>query len=172
MKMKHSRLGKDIKVADAVTFAIAGALESLERKLNKMLKQNEKLENYFGDFVADGGDDQDLLEELKDEYGLTEDEALPEPLSEEDIEAINFEIDDLSKFRELAISIQENAKGLALLEALSAGLKKAKSLGALDKAIIFTESRRTQSYLLELLGIHALAVVFNGKKDMITFLRR
>lgn len=153
------------KLLASSTFAIAGALESLGRKLNKMLEKNEKLENYFGDFVADGGDDQDLLEELKDEYGLTEDEVLPEPLSEEDIEVINFEIDDLSKFRELAISIQENAKGLALLEALSAGLKKAKSLGALDKAIIFTESRRTQSYLLELLEANGYAdeiVLFNG----------
>ncbi|MGI1670412.1 MAG: DEAD/DEAH box helicase family protein [Neptuniibacter sp.] len=156
------------KLLASSTFAIAGALESLERKLKEMLKTNEKLENYFGDFVSDGGDDQDLLEELRDEYGLTEDETLPEPLSEEDIEAVNLEIDDLSTFKELAISIQENAKGLALLEALSAGLEKAKSLGALDKAIIFTESRRTQNYLVELLEANGYAdeiVLFNGSNS-------
>ena len=153
------------KLLASSTFAIAGALESLERKLKDMLKTNEKLENYFGDFVSDGGDDQDLLEELRDEYGLTEDETLPEPLSEKDIEAINLEIDDLNTFKELAISIQENAKGLALLDALGAGLEKAKSLGALDKAIIFTESRRTQNYLVELLEANGYAddiVLFNG----------
>lgn len=153
------------KLLASSTFAIAGALESLERKLQKMLRTNNRLENYYGDFLEEGGEDQSILDELRDECGLNDDEVLPEPLSQEDIEAIENEIVDLSTFRDLATSIQENAKGLALLEALNTGLEKASSLGALNKAIIFTESRRTQNYLVELLeanGYTDKIVLFNG----------
>jgi len=153
------------KLLASSTFAIAGALDSLVRKLQRMLKTNTKLENYYGDFVDDGGDDQDLLNELRDEYGLEDDEILPVPLSQNDIKAIEQESQDLSTFRNLATSIQENAKGLALLEALNVGFKKISSLGASNKVIIFTESRRTQDYLVELLeanGYRDKIVLFNG----------
>jgi len=153
------------KLLASSTFAIAGALDSLVRKLQRMLKKNDKLERYFGDFLEEGGDDEDVLSELRDEYGLDNDEILPEPLSPTDIEAIEKEIDDLSVFRDLAISIQENAKGMALLDALNVGFKKANSLGALNKVIIFTESRRTQNYLVDLLADNGYAekmVLFNG----------
>lgn len=63
------------------------------------------------------------------------------------------------------MSITENAKGLALLQALQTGFGKAAELGAEDKAIIFTESRRTQDYLVRLLSQHGYVgqiVLFNG----------
>lgn len=153
------------KLLASSTFAIAGALDSLVRKLQKMLKTNDKLESYYGDFVEEEGDDQDMLNELRDEYGLADEESLPEPLSQSDIEAIEKEIEDLTIFRDLATSIQENAKGLALLDALNTGFQKAGSLGALNKVIIFTESLRTQNYLVELLkanGYSEKIVLFNG----------
>ncbi len=58
-------------------------------------------------------------------------------------------------FRDLAISITENAKGTALPQALNVACKKLDELGAAKKAkkaIVFTESRRTQDYLLKLLA--------------------
>ena len=79
--------------------------------------------------------------------------------------AIASEIDELARFRDLAVSITENAKGLALLQALQTGFRKAAELGAEDKAIIFTESRRTQDYLVRLLSQHGYEgqiVLFNG----------
>ena len=42
----------------------------------------------------------------------------PELLTEDDRAAISAEIEDLRKFRELAVSVTENAKGQALLDAL------------------------------------------------------
>jgi len=153
------------KLLASSTFAIAGALDSLVRKLDKMLKTDNKLVRYFEDFPENDNDEQALLSELRDEYGLDEDDSLPETLTPEDIEAIRQEIDDLSVFRDLATSIQENAKGLALLEALKIGFNKAAQLGALNKVIIFTESRRTQNYLVELLQKNGYAdkmVLFNG----------
>ncbi len=160
------------KLLASSTFAIAGALDSLVKKLQRMLKTNTRLENYYGDFVDDfvddGGDDQELLNELRDEYGLDDDEILPEPLSPNDIIAIEQESKDLSSFRDLATSIQENAKGLALLIALNAGFKKINLLGATNKVIIFTESRRTQDYLVDLLeanGYVEKIVLFNGSNS-------
>jgi len=153
------------KLLASSTFAIAGALDSLVRKLEKMLKNNNKLESYFEDFPEEDNDEQALLSELRDEYGLDEDEELPEPLTKDDIEAIKQEIEELIVFRDLATSIQENAKGLALLDALNIGFKKTEQLGALNKVIIFTESRRTQNYLVNLLSDNGYAdkiVLFNG----------
>ncbi len=69
-----------------------------------------------------------------------------------DVKTIYSEIEDLESFVKLAVSITENAKGKSLLQALKAGFAKAKELGANQKAIIFTESRRSQEYLLRLLS--------------------
>ena len=54
---------------------------------------------------------------------------------------------------------------MALLTALQIGFAKAAQLGAADKAVIFTESRRTQDYLVRLLsraGYEGQIVLFNG----------
>ena len=69
------------------------------------------------------------------------------------------------KLRRLATSIEHNAKGKALLKALHIAFAKAKEMGAAEKAIIFTESRKTQSYLLRVLADSPFAegvVLFNG----------
>jgi hypothetical protein len=62
------------------------------------------------------------------------------------------EINELKSYLALAEKIKTNAKGEALLTALKTGFTKLKSLKAPQKAVIFTESRRTQAYLAELLG--------------------
>ncbi len=75
------------------------------------------------------------------------------------------EVAELSSFRDLALSIRDNAKGTALLTALATGFAQAERLGAPRKAIIFTESHRTQEYLLSLLAETEFGhgvVLFNG----------
>jgi hypothetical protein len=89
-------------------------------------------------------------------------------MSEADKEAIVSEIAELEQFRDLAVSITENAKGEALLKALETGFKKAEELGGADKVIVFTESRRTQQYLQRLLsanGYEDQVVLFNGSNS-------
>ena len=69
------------------------------------------------------------------------------------------------QFRDLASSITKNAKGEALLKALRIAFDKAAELGAAQKAIIFTESRKTQLYLQRLLAESPWKdglVLFNG----------
>lgn len=154
------------KLLASSTFAIAGALDSLARKLERQLKDNAERERYQQELEDELSEDFEEFDEVAEEW--PEDDPLPEPLSEDEIESIKVEIADLRAFRDLAVSIAENAKGGALLEALKAGFKKAKQLGAADKTIIFTESRRTQDYLLRLLnreGYEGQIVLFNGSNS-------
>lgn len=149
------------KLLASSTFAIAGALESLANKLRKQLRENDALA------VRNEAIEEDFEEfdEYADEW---DEDAASEPLSKEDVSSIEAEIVALETFRDLAVSISENAKGLALLKALSAGFAKAREIGAAEKTIIFTESRRTQEYLVRLLtenGYAGKLVLFNGSNS-------
>lgn len=151
------------KLLASSTFAIAGALNSLARKLERQLKDDKDLKASFEEELAE---DYEEFDEVAEEW--SEEEPKPELLSEADIEAVKSEIDDLKTFRDLAVSITENAKGQSLLSALKAGFAKASELGAPEKTIIFTESRRTQDYLVRLLsknGYEEELVLFNGSNS-------
>ena len=149
------------KLLASSTFAIAGALDSLANKLKRQLRENAELS---------GGADaiEEDFEEF-DEYAEEwEPEESPEPLTAADVASMEREIASLEDFRDLAVSITENAKGVALLKALRAGFAKAKELGAAEKTIVFTESRRTQDYLVRLLSENGYAeklVLFNGSNN-------
>lgn len=155
------------KLLASSTFAIAGALTSLANKLEKQLKADAELREAVEAEESGIAEDYDGFEETADEWG--EDESFDEDLlSEDDIAAIEEEILELRTFRDLAVSITENAKGKSLLAALSTGFEKANELGASKKAIIFTESRRTQDYLVDLLttnGFEDDIVLFNGSNN-------
>lgn len=152
------------KLLASSTYAIAGALNSLASKLERQLKDDAALKNNLEDPVPDDiEEDYDGFQETAEEW--VDDETPPELLSEDDIAAIEDEIAELRRFKDLAVSISENAKGKSLLTALTAGFEKADELGGAQKAIIFTESRRTQDYLVRLLSDNGYAedlVLFNG----------
>jgi len=146
------------KLLASSTFAIAGALTSISNRLKAKLRKQMPVESLEDELDQD----YEALDETAEEW--TEDEAV-EPLSEADRQALEQEIADLDAFAQLATSITHNAKGTALLKALKIAFAKAKELGGAEKAIIFTESRRTQSYLLRLLADSPFSegiVLFNG----------
>jgi len=155
------------KLLASSTFAIAGALESLARKLGTVLKEDDQAQAQAATRLeAELAEEYESLPEESEEWEA-EDEGIDllERLAEEQREAIAHEIGELNAFRDLAVSITENAKGMALLTALQIGFAKAAQLGAADKAVIFTESRRTQDYLVRLLsdaGYEGQIVLFNG----------
>lgn len=151
------------KLLASSTFAIAGALDSLARKLERQLRDDKNLRQKLEEEIAE---DYEEFEEVADEW--EEEGSEPELLTADDIANIEQEIADLRNFRDLAVSISENAKGQALLSALRAGFAKALELGSAEKAIIFTESRRTQEYLVRLLSEHGYdgkLVLFNGSNS-------
>ncbi len=149
------------KLLASSTFAIAGALTSFSNRLKAKLLQKEPEESLEEEIDQD----YEALDETAEEWA--DDEPL-ETLSQADRTAMQREIADLDAFVQLATSIQHNAKGTALIKALDIAFAKASELGAEQKAIIFTESRRTQSYLLRVLADSAYAegiVLFNGSNS-------
>ena len=135
------------KLLASSTFAIAGALETLIKRLTLTL--DEKSTSL--DLTAELDQDFETLDELTEEMEAAS-QGDNKTKTQSEIAGIKTEIAELESFRTLAISITENAKGTALLQALKVAFKKLEELGTAKKAIIFTESRRTQSYLLNLLA--------------------
>ncbi len=146
------------KLLASSTFAIAGALDTLIARLAAMLKKEEPVQS-LGEALDE---DYEALDETEEEWP---DDAQEDRMSPEEVEALRTEIKDLESFRDLATSITRNAKGEALLTALSKAFAETRRLGAAEKAIIFTESRKTQAYLQRRLHDSPFAddiVLFNG----------
>lgn len=150
------------KLLASSTFAIAGGLNSLVNKLKMRLKEDDKSSYHYDELK----DDLEDFDEIEEEWDVEEEK--PERLSLEERTFIEKEIKELESFRDLAVSITENAKGQSLLKALHVGFDMASSLGGTKKAVIFTESRRTQNYLVNLLsnnGYEDDLVLFNGSNN-------
>lgn len=152
------------KLLASSSFAIAGALTSMANRLKARLKADDErtAEGLLPPLAEELSEDYEGLEDTAEEWD--EDEQ-NEPLTIEDRKAIQAEIEDLEEFSRLAQGIDHNAKGKALITALEVAFEKAREIGAAEKAIIFTESRKTQSYLLRLLADSPYAegiVLFNG----------
>lgn len=150
------------KLLASSTFAIAGALETLAKRLRQTLDDKAST-----DLADELDQDYETLDETADEASAADSGAIGngKPTTAEEIAAIKAEISEIESFRNLAVSITENAKGTALLQALGVAFKKLEELGAAKKAIVFTESRRTQEYLLKLLAETEFGpgvVLFNG----------
>lgn len=157
------------KLLASSTFAIAGALDTMVRRLRRTLADDEALRRSDAE-IAEASLAEDLVEHeldanlLEEQVSEVADEA-PEPLTENERQALASEIADLEAFRDRAVAITENAKGDALLKALATAFDRARRLGVERKAVIFTESRRTQEYLVGLLTDHGYAdkiVRFSG----------
>jgi len=121
----------------------------------------------------------ELLPEIEEEWAEDDEDSenespeakKPVVFTPEQREERRKEIARLKEFYALASSIQKNSKGEQLLTALQRGFAKAGEVqtghsGAIQqKALIFTESRRTQDYLFGLLQDTEFAgkvVLFNG----------
>ena len=147
------------KLLASSTHAIAGALETMAKRLQGVLDEASLVEGLSDELDKD----YESLEETADEWEESGVDEKALSLAERD--AIAWEIDELIHFKMLATNIRENAKGTALLTALDRAFAELDRLGAARKAIIFTESRRTQEYLLNLLADSEYGdgiVLFNG----------
>ncbi|MEZ5764658.1 MAG: helicase-related protein [Xanthobacteraceae bacterium] len=146
------------KLLASSTFAIAGALNSISQRLQAKLDAHPVATPLEDDL----SEDFEALEATAEEWPEDQND---EPLTDADRKAIEAEIADLESFAKLATSIEHNAKGKALLKALDVAFAKTRELGGAEKAIIFTESRKTQEYLQRVLASSPYAggiVLFNG----------
>lgn len=153
------------------TFAIAGTLKGLADKLEKATESQKPVVEP----PQEVAETFESFEEMEDEWEEEEEESdgdkKPDPrvLSPEELEKVAEEIQSLRLFTELANSIAKNSKGERLQTALKRGLAEAKSKGGREKAIIFTESTRTQEYvrsiLEEISRYQGKVVLFNGSNN-------
>jgi ERCC4-related helicase len=152
------------KLLASSAYAISKTLRSLVERLDRTLKRDEEIKKSLKEEIAE---DYEELSEIEDEWDGDENKE-DGLLNKYEVEAVENEIKDLRKFVKLAESITHDAKGKVLIQALKMGFKKAQELGAQRKALIFTESRRTQEYLYHLLSESEYAdkiVLFNGTNN-------
>jgi len=147
------------KLLASSTHAIAGALETMAKRLQGVLDKTTEVP----DLADELDEDYESLDETADEWNDQGSDVAAASRLERDV--IAQEIEELRHFKALATNIRDNAKGKALLTALDRAFAELDRLGAPRKAIIFTESKRTQEYLLNLLADTPYGdgiVLFNG----------
>jgi SNF2 family DNA or RNA helicase len=158
------------KLLSSSTYAISGTLDGLAKKLEGAAAAAEAVTS-LPDELPDNLEDVD---ELADEWEEDGDTPVVEKsgLTPEQLIQLRAELEQLREFKRLATSIVKNSKGEVLLSALRRGFAAAakaqgKQGGATlqQKAVVFTESRRTQDYLFRILEqteFKGKVMIFNG----------
>lgn len=159
--------------------AIVATLQTIRERLALMLEQNGQL---------DEGQDQALIERLVEEDDLETDcldevdeiESLESSGAQSstaisasdndiiDIKRLQAEIQEIDAFIAQAGNLRIDTKAQSLLQGLEIGFSKMAELKGPRKAIIFTESRRTQEYLSQFLAERGYAgriVTFSGTNN-------
>lgn len=145
------------------TYAVASTLENIAYRLEGDIRAKH----------LDGGglspyDDDDLTSDEVEDIDETShnDDISDRPLDDR-LRLAQEEANELRDYASLARSIMVNQKAIALQRALHQGFDKLSELGAPQKAIIFTDSTKTQEYIAQSLtdagwGGDGL-VLFNGQ---------
>ena len=152
------------KILASSTFALISTLTHIKSRLERMLEANKKLD-FDPEEYLDDPDEWQAVEEFEEENSA---EPVEEEFDEEiiDIPRLKEEIKTLEGFIKKAKSIKHESKASALLLALGEAFTKLEEEGAQRKALIFTESTKTQAFLKEMLEANGYAgkvVLFNGK---------
>lgn len=158
------------KLLASSTFAISNTLDGLARKLEEASRAASPVDTA----PDEAANDVEEFDELADEWEDDDDAEKPAQrvLSPSELGELQQEMAQLREFQALAESIVKNSKGEVLLTALRRGFAAAadaqREQGAAtlqQKAVIFTESRRTQDYLFQLLEqteFKGKVMLFNG----------
>lgn len=162
------------KLLASSTYAISSTLDGLAGKLETAAAASEAVEALPDELP----DNLEELEELADEWEEDENgtsQAERVRLTQEQLTELRQETARLREFHALAKSIIRNSKGEVLLTALRRGFaaaaeaqKNQVDATIQQKAIIFTESRRTQEYLLRVLEeteFGGKVLLFNGTNN-------
>lgn len=137
------------KILASSSHAIQGTLQTMITRLEQKMPLLDALQDY--DNFSDYQDEEDVA-----------DEDLIDP------QTLQAEIDLLKDFQRLANGIANNAKAEALLRVLVRAFEKTVELGGTRKAVIFTESVRTQTWLADILAKEGFAdqiVMLNGSNN-------
>jgi hypothetical protein len=155
--------------------AVAGTLDTIRTRLEAMRAGLPTPENLLEELVDGDELGDDFLEEEQEteeteetDRGVIKGGAQPGTAPEDgaiDRAKLDAEIAELDRYALWARSISVDTKTRTLCAALDIGFAEMEKMEAPRKALIFTESRRTQDYLktfLEANGFAGRIVVFNG----------
>ncbi len=155
------------KLLASSSLAIAGTLETMKVRLEAL--RDEKIQDDSGfaeQLIAEEDIEGDLLDEILEIDPPEEDNRSIQTTV--DRKQLEEEIALLSELTARARSIGTDTKTHSLLTALDIGFQQMATTGASRKALIFTESRRTQIYLkdfLEANGYAGQVVQFSGTNN-------
>lgn len=156
------------KLLASSSLAVAGTLETMKTRLQALSDEKINDDPDFAELLVTEEDMEDeLLEEILD-IGRPIEDAQPAFLFTLNRKQLKEEIEVLEKLSSLARNIGTDTKSHTLISALDIGFKELGTTGAPRKAIIFTESRRTQEYLknyLEANGYSGQVVNFSGTNN-------
>lgn len=152
------------KLLASSSLAIAGTLDTLRARLETLRDEQIKDDPEFAERLIEAEEIEDeLLDDvLADDADIDPSEPVAGPI---DRAKLKEEIELLERLSARARSIPVDTKTETLLKALDIGFAQMAETGAARKAVLFTESRRTQDYLKSFLESHGYkdkVVVFNG----------
>jgi len=152
------------------TYAVSSTLERISNRLGAEALEGVSRSNsgkiITADFEAEDLTDEELEEAEVIEFGPGSKESTIS--NSERTRMMLAEVAELREYAALARSIKVNQKAVKLSEALDKGFARLSELGAPEKAIIFTDSTRTQEYIARSLQADGKGdgiVLFNGSND-------
>ncbi len=163
------------KILASSSTALIGTLETIKARLvgmredasadlgllERIIEGEEIEDDYLDELVA-------IDEEKHGDNGEHEDDHQHGNAPTIDLKKIDDEIIEIQRFIDWARSIPVDAKTRSLLSSLDIGFSEMERMGAARKGLIFTESRRTQQYLLGFLEANGYAgkiVLFSGTNN-------
>lgn len=152
------------KILGSSSFAIAATLDKMIARLVRKQSAGEDTLSDI-DHIGDEAEEWREAEDAPASEADSLDDDTDDAIEVIDPAQLQAEIEELSRYRDLAASISDNAKGRALLACLPSVLDEIVGKGGARKAVIFTESVRTQNYLRALLeanGFEGQTVMLNG----------
>ena len=162
------------KVLASSPYAVAGTLEIMRERLLRIQEQALQNTSAVDQLLAGDDIDTDLLDEiLEDQEDAAIETDVPEaeqllpdvPEQKIDLHKLQSEVEELTDYIRWARSIGIDTKTHSLLKALEVGFAAMQEMGAAQKVVIFTESRRTQNWLKDFLegnGYAGQVLTFNG----------
>jgi predicted nucleic acid-binding Zn-ribbon protein len=158
------------KLLASSTQAVITTLETIHGRLVALLEGKTLEDDWLEQFIANEDIDDELDDEPIDQPAEPAAEYQKQKKPDRKIDPIILrgEIAELEHYITLARSIKEDEKSHALLKALQTGFENMMEMNAPRKAVIFTESRRTQDYLARFLEAHGYAgkvVTFSGTNN-------